>query len=87
MNLVDFCKLIYGKTPVQAMRKEATDVYIKYKLEYQNIEVTYYTDERVGDITINTNGSWDVNVNIADELNAFQHAYNSAKLSYDYGKN
>lgn len=29
MNLVDFCKLIYGKTLVQAMRKEATDVYIK----------------------------------------------------------
>ena len=87
MNLVDFCKLIYGKTPVQAMRKEATDVYIKYKLEYQNIEVTYSTDEIAGDITINANGSWDVNVNIADELNAFQHAYMSAKLTSEYGSN
>ena len=87
MNLVDFCKLIYGKTPVQAMRKDATDVYIKYKLEYQNIEVTYSTDEIAGDITINANGSWDVNVNIADELNAFQHAYMSAKLTSEYGSN
>lgn len=85
MDFKGFCTLIYEHLPIQAMRLEATEVYIKYKKEYQDIDVTFTENGNIGDITINPDGSWDVNVNIADELNAFQHAYTSAKFAYNLG--
>lgn len=51
-----------------------------------NIDVTYTTENIPGDITIEPNGSWTVIEQYADTLNAFQHAYYSAKLSYEHGK-
>lgn len=51
-----------------------------------NIDVTYTTENILGDITIEPNGSWTVIEQYADTLNAFQHAYYSAKLSYEHGK-
>lgn len=87
MNITELVTFLYEKTPIQAARKEATDVYIAYMKDVYNIDVTYTTENMPGDITIEPNGSWTVIEQYADTLNAFQHAYNSAKLSYDYGKN
>ena len=61
-------------------------MYIAYVKDVYNIDVTYTTENIPGDITIEPNGSWTVIEQYADTLNAFQHAYYSAKLSYEHGK-
>ena len=57
MDFKGFCTLIYEHLPIQAMRLEATEVYIKYKKEYQDIDVTFTENGNIGDITINPDGS------------------------------
>lgn len=80
MNLNSFVAILINRTPVQSMRINSTKVFIQLMEQEYNIPRDLIVDVEIdGDIYLKQQ--------YYDKLNAFQHAYNSAKLSYDYGKN
>lgn len=80
MNLNSFVTILINRTPVQSMRINSTKVFIQLMEQEYNIPRDLIVDVEIdGDIYLKPQ--------YYDKLNAFQHAYNSAKLSYDYGKN
>ncbi len=72
--------ILINRTPVQSMRINSTKVFIQLMEQEYNIP----KDEIVN---IEINGDIFLEPEYNNKLNAFQHAYNSAKLAYEHGKN
>lgn len=80
MDLNNFMAVLINQTPVQSMRINSTKVFIQLMEQEYNIP-------RDQIVNIEIDGDIYLEPEYYNKLNAFQHAYNSAKLSYDYGKN